>query len=128
KPVPQNGAVPEERLSPTQPYSVGMPTIGAMRLDETKMWGMTLFEQLICRIQFRQLRYDGDFAPIGLQRAIQQPGNLGGLSWGSVSVDSHNQMAYVTDIRIPSRYRLIPRDRFNDPAAQDRNGHSGASP
>ncbi len=128
KPVPQNGAVPEERLSPTQPYSVGMPTIGAMRLDETKMWGMTLFDQLICRIQFRQLRYDGDFTPIGLQRAIQQPGNLGGLNWGSVSVDSHNQMAYVTDIRIPSRYRLIPRNRFNDPAAKDSNGHSGASP
>src|SRR5690606_39747699 len=69
KPVPQNGAVPEERLSPTQPYSVGMPTIGAMRLDETKMWGMTLFDQLICRIQFRQLRYDRDFTSIGLHRA-----------------------------------------------------------
>ena len=28
RPVPQNGAVPEERLSPTQPYSVDMPAIG----------------------------------------------------------------------------------------------------
>ncbi|MGO4842200.1 membrane-bound PQQ-dependent dehydrogenase, glucose/quinate/shikimate family, partial [Rhizobiaceae sp. 2RAB30] len=28
RPVPQTGGVPEDFLSPTQPYSVGMPEIG----------------------------------------------------------------------------------------------------
>ncbi len=41
RPVPQNGAVPEERLSQTQPYSVDMPAIGAERLEERSAWGMT---------------------------------------------------------------------------------------
>jgi quinate dehydrogenase (quinone) len=61
------GAVSEEELSSTQPYSVGMPTIGVERLTEKKMWGATMFDQLMCRILFKQLRYDGDFTPIGLK-------------------------------------------------------------
>src|SRR4030095_12239050 len=80
--VPQGGAVPEERLAATQPYSVDMPAIGAQRLDERKAWGMTLLDQLWCRISFRQQRYDGEFTPIGLNPSLQYPGPLGGLNWG----------------------------------------------
>jgi quinate dehydrogenase (quinone) len=112
KPVPQNGAVPEEKLSATQPYSVGMPTIGAERITERTMWGMTMFDQLACRIAFHQLRYEGDFTPIGLTPAIQQPGNTGGMNWGSVSVDTQNNMAFMNDIRVPSVFRLVPRDEY----------------
>lgn len=39
KAVPTQGAAEEERLSPTQPFSVGMPTIGAERLTEEKNVG-----------------------------------------------------------------------------------------
>lgn len=130
KAVPQNGAVPEERLAPTQPYSVGMPTIGAERLSETRMWGMTMFDQLLCRIEYRQLRYDGDFTPPGLQRAIQHPGNAGGMNWGSVSVDPQRQRVFLNDIRIPSVFQLIPRadyaafSKVNPPVS---DGH-GPSP
>lgn len=124
KAVVTSGAVPQETLSPTQPYSVGMPTIGAGQLTEAKMWGMTLFDQLYCRIRFRKLRYSGDFTPIGLTEAIQQPGNLGGLNWGSVSYDPVNQIAYLNDIRIPSIYRLVSRDEYDDWTA---SGH-GPSP
>ena len=102
KAVPQNGAVPEETLAPTQPYSVGMPTIGTERLDERRMWGMTMFDQLACRIAFRRMRYDGDFTPPGTQMSIQHPGNIGGMNWGSVSVDSSNQRVFLNDIRVPS--------------------------
>lgn len=112
KPVTQEGAVPEETLSPTQPYSVGMPTVGAERLDERRMWGMTMFDQLLCRIEFRTLRYDGDFTPPGLQRAIEHPGNVGGLNWGSVSVDTANQRVFLNDIRVPSVFQLVPRDDY----------------
>jgi quinate dehydrogenase (quinone) len=113
KPVPQRGAVPEERLAPTQPYSIGMPTIGADHLDEKKMWGATMFDQLACRILFKQLRYDGDFTPIGLTHAIQQPANAGGLNWGSVSYDPVNHLAYVNDIRIPAITWLMPRKEYD---------------
>ncbi|MBB4024077.1 outer membrane protein assembly factor BamB family protein [Actibacterium naphthalenivorans] len=130
KPVPQTGQVPEERLAPTQPYSVGMPTIGAERLTEARMWGMTMFDQLACRIAFRQLRYDGDFTPIGLDYAIEQPGNIGGMNWGSVSVDIPNNRIFVNDIRAPSIFSLVPRDdypEFAQKAHADGTGH-GPSP
>ncbi|TBY72556.1 membrane-bound PQQ-dependent dehydrogenase, glucose/quinate/shikimate family [Rhizobium leguminosarum bv. viciae] len=114
KPVPQQGSVPEEKLSPTQPYSVGMPTIGAERVTEQTAWGLTMFDQLACRIAFRKMRYDGDFTPIGTQYAIQQPGNLGGLNWGSVSVDLPNNRVFMNDIRVPSLFALIPREEYVD--------------
>jgi len=114
KPVPQHGGAPEEKLSPTQPYSVGMPTIGAERVTEQTAWGLTMFDQLACRIAFRKMRYDGDFTPIGLQYAIQQPGNLGGLNWGSVSVDLPNNRIFMNDIRVPSLFALIPRADYVD--------------
>ncbi len=130
KPVPQSGHAPEEYLSPTQPYSVGMPTIGAERLTEAKMWGLTMFDQLMCRIAFNQLRYEGDFTPIGLDYAIQQPGNIGGLNWGSVSVDIPNNRIFVNDVRAPSKFALVPRDdyeAFAESVHADDTGH-GPSP
>lgn len=126
KPVTQEGAVPEEKLSPTQPYSVGMPTIGADRLTEQKMWGLTMFDQLACRIAFRRLRYDGDFTPIGLGYTIEQPGNLGGLNWGSVSVDVPNNRVFMNDVRVPSVFSLVPRADYPDFAKKvhaDGTGH-----
>ncbi|KRG65654.1 quinate dehydrogenase [Stenotrophomonas humi] len=112
RPVPQNGAVPEETLSPTQPYSAGMPSIGVQKLDERRMWGMTMFDHLACRIAFRKMRYDGDFTPPGTQMAIQHPGNIGGMNWGSVSVDTQNQRVFLNDIRVPSIFQLIPREAY----------------
>lgn len=129
QPVTQNGAVPEQKLSPTQPYSVGMPTIGVERLTEHRMWGATMFDQLMCRIEFRQMRYDGDFTPPGLVRAIEHPGNVGGLNWGSVSVDTANQRVFLNDIRVPSVFQLVPRDEYPEfakkyPTVSDGHGPS----
>jgi quinate dehydrogenase (quinone) len=113
KPVPTAGAVPEEELSSTQPYSVGMPTIGAERLTEKKMWGVTMFDQLMCRILFKRLRYDGDFTPIGLTKGLDQPGKIGGFNWGSLSYDPVNHLAYMNDIRVPNVFWLMQRDQFD---------------
>ena len=118
RPVPQNGAVPEERLSPTQPYSVDMPAIGAERLTERNAWGMTTLDQLWCRISFRQHRYDGEFTPIGLDPSLQYPGPLGGLNWGSVSVDPLNHIAFMNDLRMASSRTLVPRSEYAKWAAR----------
>lgn len=131
RPVPQDGAAPGEYLSPTQPYSVGMPQIVRPDLTEANMWGTTMFDQLACRIAFRQMRYDGDFTPIGLGKwVIQNPGNLGGLNWGSMSVDTVNNRVFVNDIRVPNRFKLVPREDY--PALADsvpgNNAGHGPSP
>jgi len=126
--VPQNGAVPEERLSPTQPFSIDMPTIGADLLSERKAWGMTMFDQLWCRISFKQHRYDGDFTPIGLTRSLQQPSNAGGLNWGSVSIDRVNHIAFVNDVRVPNSYWLVPRSGYEEMLRHYPLGDAGHGP
>jgi quinate dehydrogenase (quinone) len=108
KPVPQSGQVPEEWLAKTQPYSVGMPSIGTEPLSEARMWGATPLDQLWCRIRFRQLRYEGEFTPPGLVGSIQYPGNFGGMNWGSASVDPVNGYAYMNDTRMPILVQLMP--------------------
>lgn len=67
-PVPQ-GADGGNWTAATQPFSTGMPnTVGAPgkkaeHLEEADAWGISPFDQLQCRIQYRQLRYDGMFTP-----------------------------------------------------------------
>jgi glucose dehydrogenase len=45
-PAPQNGAVPEERLAPTQPFSDAMPSLRGPVLTEQAMWGVTPLDQI----------------------------------------------------------------------------------
>ncbi|MGB3500291.1 MAG: membrane-bound PQQ-dependent dehydrogenase, glucose/quinate/shikimate family [Mesorhizobium sp.] len=133
KPVTTEGSAPEEapHLAKTQPYSVGMPTIGAEHLTEKTMWGLTMFDQLACRIAFKQLHYNGDFTPISTERyTIEQPGNIGGLNWGSVSYDPNNKLVFMNDVRAPSIFRLMPRADYPEFAKKvhaDATGH-GPSP
>jgi quinoprotein glucose dehydrogenase len=84
-PVPQGGAGPGDWLSPTQPFSVGMPSFSGALLREADMWGLTPIDQMICRIKFKRARYEGTLTPIGLDRpTIVQPG-YGAALTGAVS-------------------------------------------
>ncbi|ROL68113.1 pyrroloquinoline quinone-dependent dehydrogenase [Pseudomonas protegens] len=111
RPVPQ-GNVPGERYSPTQPFSVEMPSIGNQTLTESDMWGATPFDQLMCRIQFKGMRHDGVYTPPGLDHALQFPGSLGGMNWGSVSVDPTSNYMFVNDMRLGLANYMIPRDQI----------------
>jgi quinate dehydrogenase (quinone) len=113
--VPQ-GAAPGDRLSSTQPISVGMPQLGAEYLRESDMWGLTPFDQLYCRIAFRGLRYAGRFTPPRLDRSLDFPGPYGGINWGSGAVDPANHLLIVSDVRQAYHSRLLPRRLA--PAAQ----------
>ena len=123
KPVPTNAAK-GDRASPTQPYSTGMPAIGAEKLTEASMWGATFFDQLACRIAFKKMRYDGDFTlPNEGSRSLQFPGNYGGFNWGSAAIDEHNGILYANSMRMPMWIQFIPRAQADDPNAP--GGHDG---
>lgn len=111
RPVPQ-GDVAGERYSPTQPYSVGMPQIGNATLQESDMWGATLLDQMLCRIEFAGMRHQGVYTPPGLDRSLQMPGSLGGMNWGSVSVDPTTDYLFVNDMRLGLANYMIPRDQM----------------
>ncbi|WP_435953895.1 membrane-bound PQQ-dependent dehydrogenase, glucose/quinate/shikimate family [Dryocola sp. BD626] len=108
RPVPQ-GNIAGERYSKTQPYSVGMPMIGNETLTESDMWGATPIDMLICRIEFKGMRHQGVFTPPGLDRSLQYPGSLGGMNWGSVSVDPNNSLMFVNDMRLGLANYMVPR-------------------
>jgi quinate dehydrogenase (quinone) len=108
KPVPA-GNLEGERYAPTQPYSVGMPSFGNDELTEKDMWGATPFDQLMCRISFKGMRHQGVFTPPGLDHALQMPGSLGGMNWGSVSIDPTTGYMFVNDMRLGLANYNIPR-------------------
>ncbi|MFC3726060.1 membrane-bound PQQ-dependent dehydrogenase, glucose/quinate/shikimate family [Neoaquamicrobium sediminum] len=124
RPAPQ-GAVEGDWTAETQPYSVGMPTIGADPLTEARMWGTTPFDQLYCRIEFRKMRYDGDFTPPGIEPTLQWPGFYGGMNWGSSSIHEPTGYLVFNDTRSPHRIQLVPREEAD--RADARSSHEGLS-
>ncbi|AEG50875.1 membrane-bound PQQ-dependent dehydrogenase, glucose/quinate/shikimate family [Sphingobium chlorophenolicum L-1] len=109
KPVPQGGIVPGERLSPTQPYSVGMPSFAGPKPEERMMWGLTPFDQLFCRTEFRKLRYEGEFTPPGFAPNLVHPGYGGGMTWSGISVDPDRNLLIINSNRMSNISRLMPR-------------------
>jgi quinoprotein glucose dehydrogenase len=73
------------------------------------MWGATPFDQLVCRIEFRSMGYDGPYTPPATRRTLVYPGNAGVFNWGGVAVDPVRQVMVATPVRLAFTYQLIPR-------------------
>jgi len=111
KPVPQ-GPAKGDRLSPTQPFSE-LSFRPTKDLSDADMWGATMFDQLVCRVMFHQLRYEGIFTPPSEQGTLVFPGNLGMFEWGGISVDQSRQVAIANPIALPFVSKLMPRGPDN---------------
>lgn len=101
--------IPKEDYAKTQPVSVGMPQIGTQTLTESDMWGATLFDQLLCRIDFKGMRYEGLFTAPDTDVSLSYPGSLGGMNWGGISHDPHNDLIFVNDMRLGLWVRMLPQ-------------------
>ncbi len=98
-----------EKYSPTQPVSAlnFIPD----PLQEKSMWGITPFDQMACRIEFKSLRYDGNpWTPPTEKGSLIFPGNIGVFNWGSVAVDPQRQILVASPVRLAYKYNLIKRD------------------
>ncbi|MEO0368152.1 MAG: PQQ-binding-like beta-propeller repeat protein [Pseudomonadota bacterium] len=111
--VPQSPAA-GEYLASTQPFSA-LPNFHPF-LEERDMWGLTPLDQLLCRVEYKMLRYEGLFTPpmpidpdnpltppVG---SIQFPANFGGFNWGSVSVDADNGLLVAAPMLLANRIFL----------------------
>jgi len=103
--------IPNEPYSLTQPLSVGMPQIGAQHLTESDMWGATPFDQLLCRISFKKMRYDGLYTAPGTDVSLSFPGSLGGMNWGSISTDPVHGFIFVNDMRLGLWNQMVPQQK-----------------
>jgi len=129
-PVPQ-GAAPGDHVSPTQPFSQ-LTFRPSKNLTDADMWGATMYDQLICRVMFHKLRYEGTFTPPSLQGSLIFPGNLGMFEWGGLAIDTDRQVAVANPIALPFVSRLIPRGPGNpmepQPGAKGSGTEAGIQP
>jgi quinoprotein glucose dehydrogenase len=123
-PVPQ-GAAPGDHVSPTQPFSA-LTFRPTKLLTDADMWGATMYDQLVCRVMFHRLRYEGTFTPPSTQGTLVFPGNLGMFEWGGLAVDTDRKIAIANPISLPFVSRLIPRGPDN-PAEPKPGTKSGGS-
>ena len=101
RPAPQ-GALPGDHTSPTQPYSTGMPSFAPPDIKASDAWGMTPFDQMLCRIEFQQLDYHGAFTPFSLdKKTLVYPAFDGVIDWHGASIDPERQRLYANLSYIP---------------------------
>lgn len=113
------GAIPEDFTAPTQPVS-GL-TFMPPPLRERDMWGISMFDQLACRIDFLSMKYEGRYTPPSLEGTIVYPGNFGTFNWGSVAVDPERQVMFGMPTYLAFTSRLVPRDQI-PPKGQGEKG------
>ncbi|WP_103336266.1 glucose/quinate/shikimate family membrane-bound PQQ-dependent dehydrogenase [Pseudotabrizicola formosa] len=117
------GAIPEDFTAPTQPVSA--LTFMPDPLTGADMWGITMLDQLACRIQLHRLNYEGRYTPPSLNGTIVHPGNFGVFNWGSVAVDPVRQVVFGMPTYLPFTVRLVPRDQIPDPVEGETASEQG---
>jgi len=107
--VPTDGTAPGESVPATQPFSDAMPSFRGADLTEGQMWGLTPIDQMLCRLKFREARYEGPLTPPGMTPSLLYPGFLGGSNWGSVSVDPELNLAYFNTNYVANYVEMFTR-------------------
>ncbi len=118
EPAP-GGAIPEDFTAPTQPTSA--LSFKPKPLQEKDMWGVSMFDQMACRIRFHEMMYEGRYTPPSLKGSIIYPGNFGTFNWGSVAVDPERQVMFGMPTYLAFTSRLVPRAEV-PPKGQDEKG------
>lgn len=117
------GAIPEDFTAPTQPISD--LTFSPPPLQEKDMWGVSLFDQMMCRIDFHRLKYEGRYTPPSLQGTIVYPGNFGVFNWGSVAVDPERQIMFGMPTYLAFTSRLVPRADIPPKGSNEKGSEQG---
>lgn len=118
RPVPQSD-VPGEVTAPTQPFPIAPPALSPQKLSADDAWGITPEDRDSCRQQIAGLRNDGLFTPPSLQGSLSVPGNVGGMNWSGYAYDPQNSLLVVNTDNVPSKMGVIPREKYNEEAAQN---------
>ena len=106
QPAP-TGAVEGDSTAPTQPVST--ISFNPKPLEERDMWGVTILDQLMCRIAFRELDYKGRYTPPSARGSLIYPGNFGTFNWGAVAVDPERQVMFAMPVYLAFTSRLVKR-------------------
>ena len=110
RPVPRKHAVPGEVLSPTQPFTKGMPVLAPHEFSPDDAWGFTPIDKWMCRNMIEEFIYGPIYTPISEQGTIVAPAIGGGPNWGGSSYDPETRIMVVPTNRVPTAVKLVRRE------------------
>lgn len=109
RPVPQDGALPGEKLSPTQPFPKDPALIVRRNMTRDDMWGFTPWDRGKCRELFDSANWQGVFTPPSTRGTIFFPSFMGVNNWGGIAIDPVNQILVVNTTQVPAIVKMVPR-------------------
>jgi len=130
RPARLDGATPGVKVSPTQPWSVGLPSFTPPAPTEKSTWGATPIDQLFCRIDIRRAQGTGIYQPTGLKPIIGHPAFDGVTDWGGAALDPVRQVFTVNTMEMPFKIWLMRRDdpRVKAYMAKKKGGENAREP
>lgn len=114
RPVPQQGAVAGEYLSPTQPFPLKPEPLHPLGLNPEDAWGLTFIDRGDCREKIESVSGHAIYTPPSEQGVILYPSNLGGHNWGAPAVDLKRKVMITNTKRLPIHVRMAPQDQCPD--------------
>ncbi|MBV1904919.1 MAG: pyrroloquinoline quinone-dependent dehydrogenase [Pseudomonadales bacterium] len=121
-PVPQQGAVAGEYLSPTQPFPVKPEPLHQLGITPDDAWGFTFWDKNSCRDKLAALQTGPIYTPPSLKGTVFYPSNLGGHNWGAPAIDPKRQIMITNTKHIPVEVKLAKRADCPDGLPFPQNG------
>jgi len=109
RPVPQEGAVPGEYLSPTQPFPVKPEPLHQLGLSPDDAWGLTFWDEGACREKLENLNTGPIYTPPSLKGTAYFPSPLGGNNWGAPAVDMQRKIMIANTKHMAFSVQLVPQ-------------------
>ena len=109
RPVPQDGAVPGEYLSPTQPFPVKPPPLHKLGITPDDAWGLTFLDRNQCRRRLDRMHTGPIYTPPSTRGTAYYPSPLGGNNWGAPAVDLERRIMVANTHHMAMEVKLIPQ-------------------
>jgi quinoprotein glucose dehydrogenase len=110
RPVPQEGAVPGEYLSPTQPFPLKPPPLHQLGITPEDAWGFTFWDEGACEERLENITTGPIYTPPSLAGTAFYPSNLGGNNWGAPAVDLERKIMVANTKHIPIEVKLAKQE------------------
>jgi quinoprotein glucose dehydrogenase len=121
RPVPASD-VPGEQVSPTQPWSVGLPVLSPQGISPDDAFGLLGFDRAACREAIAASRNEGLFTPPTTGAGtLLVPMGAGGANWGGVAIDPRRNRIFVNTNNAVHRVALLPTEEAARRRQQERD-------
>jgi quinoprotein glucose dehydrogenase len=117
RPVPQGG-LPDEQLSPTQPFPVKPPPLVKHGISPDDAWGFTFLDRSACRKVIENSDHGEIYTPPSTRGTVLVPAPSGGHNWGGGAYDSGRNLLITPVSQVGFVVRILPLDQV-DPANDD---------